>query len=208
MACPGALRARRRALRRPTAAATPTWAGHWTSQIQCPLPACASEPPTSGSLDIVQSGSSLTGTMTSASSGESGPLTRVANGGRATIDIVLPGFTDVFDVTLSPDGASFTGTVTAVDQSAANTLLFGTISSTRAQPPTLSVELSAAVPPRGLRVGATLAVTAKVTAHSASLHDLSLSELGISPKALAVKPAAGRQSRTAEVVIAEASADA
>lgn len=108
----------------------PDWSGHWVATTTCTVPACAGEK-TAGVLDITQSGETLTGTTTDPANGDVAPFTGTAAGSSATLVFQLEDVVDTFRLTLSADGTSLTGTITATDRTSGTSVEVGTIVATR-----------------------------------------------------------------------------
>jgi hypothetical protein len=164
------------------AVATPTFSGHWLSVLTCTTPGCA-QAPTSFSFDFVQNGSAITGNATFAGSTAT-PVTGTASGLSATI----LGLTDssTIQITMSGDGATFTGTVTITDPTSGVTKMFGTVTGSRREEASLTVVVSAKVPDAGLGIRRSAQVTVQVTAIGGAVNGIELQDLLVSSPALEV----------------------
>jgi hypothetical protein len=121
------------------AARTPSWTGHWAIVLTCPYPNCANG---TGTLDIVQSGSKITGTAT-AEGGGIALSNGTASGLAATLTFASSQFTIKLTMTMSADGASLTGRWIVTENSTGISRTLG-VTGTRASGPSVKASVSAA----------------------------------------------------------------
>jgi len=152
----------------------PTWTGVWPTVVTCSS-STACEGSDQGSLLLNQAGNALTAVATD-SGGVTTAGTGTVNGLSATITFSSSPFTATFDLTMSPDGKTFTGDDTAQETGTGNVATFpGNITGTRdTVGPSLAVVVSANVPQVGLGIRKSTDATVVVTALGGAVNGISL----------------------------------
>ena len=168
-----------------SAARTPSWTGHWAAVLTCPYPNCGG---TTGTLDLVQSGSTITGKITAAD-GSITPLSSgTASGFTATLTFVSSQFSIKLPVTMSADGASFSGQWIVTEHSSGISRTLG-VTAHRAAGSSVKASVSASpskitVPsasPVGGKIGKVTVTVAFTNTSRASAANLQLLSLTVVP---------------------------
>ena len=135
------------------AASTPDWSGHWTIVLTCTQNGCTGS--SNGTLDLAQTGVTITGTGTNTDDGQTFPITGTADGSSATLLAQANPISLTFYLTMSADGTTLTGTETSTDSSQGVTTTVGTLTGSRTLIAPMPSSTSATVAPTSLPVAVT-----------------------------------------------------
>jgi Carboxypeptidase regulatory-like domain len=109
----------------------PDWSGHWMVTVTCAIGSCQGES-SSGPFDLTQNGTTLTGILTDGETGTRTPISGTAAGATATLDYDAGnGIVGKFQLTLSADGATFTGKLSFTETSTGYTIEPGAVTGER-----------------------------------------------------------------------------